>query len=121
MTARHPHVGAQLREAYEKTGLSITQLEKLSGVSRKYIALAFDGANITLSILEKLAHALGISAIKLNGLEIDTGKPSLNDADIALAAALLDRGLQDVRDGLSILRRHEGRENPDRASGHRRR
>ncbi len=54
MTARHPHVGAQLREAYEKTGLSITQLETLSGVSRKYIALAFDGANITLSILEKL-------------------------------------------------------------------
>jgi len=27
----HPAVGAQLREAYEKAGLSITQLERLSG------------------------------------------------------------------------------------------
>ncbi len=105
VTGPHPSVGAQLREAYERTGLSITQLESLSGVSRKYIALAFDGANITLTILEKLAGALGLSSIKLSGLEIDAGKPSLNDADLALAATLLDRGLEEALDGLSILRR----------------
>lgn len=103
----HPAVGAQLRDAYERMGLSITQLEKLSGVSRKYISLAFDGANISLSILEKVARALGISAIKLTGLEIETGKPSINDADLALAKTMLERGLKEARDGLSILRRHE--------------
>lgn len=116
----HPAVGAQLREAYEKTGLSITQLEKLSGVSRKYIRLAFQGANITVSILEKLARALGISTIKLNGLEIDMARPSLNDADVALAADLLHRGLEDAMNGLSILRRHEAGEDPNRPPGHRR-
>ena len=106
----HPAVGAQLREAYDRMGLTITQLEKLSGVSRKYIALAFEGANITLTILEKLSRALGISAIKLAGIDIDAGKPALNDTDLALATTMVERGLNEAMDGLSILRRHDVRE-----------
>jgi transcriptional regulator with XRE-family HTH domain len=90
-------------------GLSITQLEKISGVSRKYIGLAFDGANISLSILEKLSRALGISKINLTGLEVDTGKPTLNDADLALAVTLLERGLAGTTEALAILRRHDRR------------
>jgi transcriptional regulator with XRE-family HTH domain len=93
-------------------GLTITQLEKLSGVSRKYIALAFEGANISLTILEKLSRALGISAIKLGGIEIDAGKSSLSNTDLALATTLLERGLGEAMDGFSILRRHDVREDP---------
>ena len=106
----HPAVGAQLREAYERMGLTITQLEKLSGVSRKYISLAFEGANISLSILEKLSRALGISAIKLGGIAIDAGKPSLSNTDLSLATTLLERGLREAMDGFSILRRHDVRD-----------
>lgn len=108
----HPAVGAQLREAYQRMGLTITQLEKLSGVSRKYISLAFEGANISLSILEKLSRALGISAIKLGGVEIDAGKPSLNKPDLALATTMLERGLNEAMDGFAILRRHDVRDDP---------
>lgn len=108
----HPTVGAQLREAYDKMGLTITQLERLSGVSRKYIALAFEGANITLTILEKLSRALGVSAIKLGGIDIDAGKPALNDTDLALATTMVERGLNEAMDGLAILQRHDVREDP---------
>lgn len=93
-------------------GLTITQLEKLSGVSRKYISLAFEGANISLSILEKLAQALKISSIKLTGLEIDAGEPALSKADLALATTLLERGLRETADGVAILRRNDVRDDP---------
>jgi transcriptional regulator with XRE-family HTH domain len=93
-------------------GLSITQLERLSGVSRKYIALAFEGANISLSILEKLARALKISSIKLSGIEIDAGEPAMNEADLALATSLLERGLREAGEGFAILRRHDVRDDP---------
>jgi transcriptional regulator with XRE-family HTH domain len=114
VTSTHPHpaVGAQLREAYDRLGLTITQLEKLSGVSRKYISLAFEGANISLSILEKLSRALKISAIKLGGLDIDAGEPALSNADLAVATSLLERGLRDAMDGVGILRRHDVRDDP---------
>ncbi len=108
----HPAVGAQLREAYERMGLTITQLEKLSGVSRKYISLAFEGANISLSILEKLSRALGISAIKLGGIDIDAGKPAMSRSELALATTLLERGLNEAMDGFAILQRHDVREDP---------
>lgn len=111
-TPPHPAVGAQLREAYDRLGLTITQLEKLSGVSRKYISLAFEGANISLSILEKLARALKISAIKLEGIDIDAGEPALSDADLAVATSLLERGLREAMDGVAILRRHDVRDDP---------
>ena len=111
-TPPHPALGAQLREAYERLGLTITQLEKLSGVSRKYISLAFEGANISVSILEKLARALKISSIKLTGLEIDAGEAGLNKADIALATTLLERSLRDAADGVAILRRNDVRDDP---------
>jgi transcriptional regulator with XRE-family HTH domain len=101
-----------LREAYERMGLSITQLERLSGVSRKYISLAFEGANISLSILEKLARALKISSVKLSGIEIEAGEPAMNDADLALATSLLERGLREAAEGFAILRRHDVRNDP---------
>lgn len=114
VTDAHPHpaVGAQLREAYERMGITITQLEKLSGVSRKYISLAFEGANISLSILERLARALKITAIQLGGVAIDAGEPALNSADLAVATSLLERGLRDAMDGVAILRRHDTRDDP---------
>ena len=99
-----------MREAYERLGLSITQLERLSGVSRKYIALAFEGANISLSILEKLARALKISSIKLSGLDVEAAEPALNKADLALATTLLERGLRETAEGLAILRNHDVRD-----------
>lgn len=108
----HPMVGAQLRAAYERMGLTITQLEKLSGVSRKYISLAFEGANISLSILEKLAGALGISAIKVGALGIEMEKASLSNPDVALATTMIERGLNEAMDGVSILRRYDDREDP---------
>jgi hypothetical protein len=50
---------------------------------------------------------LGITAIKLEGIDIDAGTPALNDTDLALATTMLERGLKEAMDGVSIIRRHK--------------
>jgi hypothetical protein len=55
---------------------------------------------------------LGISAIKLGGIDIDAGKAAMSNNDLALATSLLERGLNEAMDGFSILRRHDVRDDP---------
>ena len=55
------HVGANLKRLRKAAGLSQTALADASGISRRMIAgLEAGTANISLSSLDKLAHALGV-------------------------------------------------------------
>jgi len=69
-TFEHTEVGDQLRLAADRLGFNKNQLSKLSGVSRRHITLAFLGANISLSILKKLARVLDLTIITLGDLSL---------------------------------------------------
>jgi transcriptional regulator with XRE-family HTH domain len=56
------HVAGNVRRLRQKRGLSQSSLAELSGVSRRMIvAIEGDDANVSLSILDRLAAALGVS------------------------------------------------------------
>lgn len=104
-TFEHTEVGDQLRMAADKLGFNKNQLSKLSGVSRRHITLAFLGANISLSILKKLARVLDLSIITLGDLTLKSETPPVDAAVLDHATKMLDDAERQVHDALALLRR----------------
>jgi transcriptional regulator with XRE-family HTH domain len=85
--------GSALREARERLGLSDKRLAALSGVSRKHVADAQRGVNISRDVLKKLMRTL-----ELKQIELDDGSTlKLGGADRIIAA------LDDVDQGVHRL------------------
>ncbi|MFV8826790.1 helix-turn-helix domain-containing protein [Alkalihalobacterium sp. APHAB7] len=59
--------GGNIRELRRKKGLSLDRLSELSGVSKSYLSYIERGlqTNPSLSVLEKMAQALGVELIHL--------------------------------------------------------
>jgi transcriptional regulator with XRE-family HTH domain len=104
-TFEHTEVGDQLRLAADRLGFNKNQLSKLSGVSRRHITLAFQGANISLSILKKLARVLDLSIITLGDLSLKSETPPVDAAVLDHATKMLDDAERQVHDALTLLRR----------------
>ena len=104
-TFEHTEVGDQLRLAADRLGFNKNQLSKLSGVSRRHITLAFLGANISLSILKKLARVLDLSIITLGDLSLKSETPPVDAAVLDHATKMLDDAERQVHDALTLLRR----------------
>jgi len=105
ITFEHTEVGDQLRLAADRLGFNKNQLSKLSGVSRRHITLAFQGANISLSILKKLARVLDLSIITLGDLSLKSETPPVDAAVLDHATKMLDDAERQVHDALTLLRR----------------
>jgi len=56
-------IGAQVREERIRRNLSDSRLARLAGVSRRHLVELQKGANVTLSITEKVMAALGIETL----------------------------------------------------------
>ena len=104
-TFEHTEVGDQLRLAADRLGFNKNQLSKLSGVSRRHITLAFLGANISLSILKKLARVLDLSIITLGDLSLKSETPPVDAAVLDHATKMLDDAERQIHDALALLRR----------------
>ena len=63
---RFPY-GAELRDARERLGLSVSKWARLSGVSRRHAASAEEGRNASASILRKLMRPLGLKVFQIGG------------------------------------------------------
>ncbi|WP_236635872.1 helix-turn-helix domain-containing protein [Paracoccus aminophilus] len=75
------HLGANLRRFRQAAGLSQQALAEASSISRRMIAaLEGEGANISLSSLDKLANALGVGFVDL------VAEPAVDPKRIGLLA-----------------------------------
>ena len=104
-TFEHTEVGEQLQQAADRLRFNKNQLSKLSGVSRRHITLAFQGANISLSILKKLARVLDLTIVTLGDLSLKSETPPVDAAVLDHATKMLDDAERQVHDALALLRR----------------
>jgi len=80
--------GLELRARRLLLGYSVKKLSKLSGVSRRWIACAEAGSNITIEVLRKLMQTMRMTVITIYpGITAEAG---LADTGIAELAAAVD-------------------------------
>jgi len=93
----HPELGAALSALKAARGVSQQRLAKLAGVSRRHVALALSGGNITITILKKLLSALHATDIALGPLATAHGTLDGLNPSVLLAAA------QQIEQGVTLL------------------
>lgn len=72
-------LGETIREARIRKGLTQARLAKMAGVSRRHLAALEKGANVSVSILQRVAAVLELEEIQLGQLSLRAGeKPALN-------------------------------------------
>lgn len=72
-------LGESIREARIRKGLTQARLAKMAGVSRRHLAALEKGANVSVSILQRVAAVLELEEIQLGPLSLRAGeKPELN-------------------------------------------
>lgn len=105
MTARkNLETGRALRETRLARKMTVAKLSRLSGVSRRHIAVAEDGGNISLEILRRLMETLQLDTVPLGPLGV-TAMVSAVDAALVLdALAEIDRAMGELRDRVALLR-----------------
>lgn len=101
----HEETAQALRDAVVKRKMSISRLAKLSGVSRRHIASALHGDNISLGVLKKLMRTLQITHIDLGGgLHAHAAAASIDAAAILATVDELERGTQTLTRAAAELR-----------------
>ena len=79
VTFKYLMLGDDIREARIRKGLTQARLAKLAGVSRRHLAALEKGANVSVSILQRVAAVLELEEIQLGQLSLRAAdKPALN-------------------------------------------
>jgi predicted transcriptional regulator len=94
----HADVGAQLRAAAERLGLTEWQLATRAGLPHGTVVKAFRGGNITLSSFRRIIAALGLEVIEFDQARVQALFP-----DAAATRAALEE-LQDLERRLGASR-----------------
>lgn len=72
-------LGETIREARIKKGLTQARLAKMAGVSRRHLAALEKGANVSVSILQRVAGVLELAEIQLGALSLRSAEtPAVN-------------------------------------------
>jgi transcriptional regulator with XRE-family HTH domain len=109
------HYGDALRIERERQLLSQKKLATLAGVSRRHLASAERGANISIEVLRKLARALGITRVDVGeGLTLNIPEGKTLGILLAPFAAGFE---QNARASLQLARELRGLSKARAASG----
>ena len=82
----------ELRARRQLLGLSIKKLSKLSGVSRRWIACAEQGSNITVDVLGKLMQTMNMTVITIcTGITAEAGLAAPRTAELSETVAEITR------------------------------
>jgi transcriptional regulator with XRE-family HTH domain len=104
------HYGDTIRIERERQLLSQKKLAVLAGVSRRHLASAERGANISIDVLRKLARALGITCVNVGeGLTLTVPEGKTLGALLAPFAAGIE---QSARASLQLARELRGLSKP---------
>lgn len=77
-------LGDAVREARIRKGLTQARLAKLAGVSRRHLAALEKGANVSISILQRVASVLELTEIHIGGLAIRSGNGDRSSVNMPL-------------------------------------
>ena len=87
-------LGETVREARIRKGLTQARLARMAGVSRRHLAALEKGANVSISVLKKVAAVLELTEIQLGGgLSVRAG------GDAAVNVPLVTDTLREARAG----------------------
>jgi len=101
----HPELGAALRALKEKRGLTQARLARIAGLSRRHVALALAGGNITISVLKKLMRALQAEFIDIGQVEkVNTHLTNVNPAVLLAIAEQIEQGMTIAAGAAATLR-----------------
>lgn len=85
-------LGETVREARIRKNLTQARLAKLAGVSRRHLAALEKGANVSVNILQRVAHVLELTEIHLGDLSLRS-----NEADRNVNVPLLTDTIRQFR------------------------
>jgi SOS-response transcriptional repressor LexA len=85
-------LGETVREARIRKDLTQARLAKLAGVSRRHLAALEKGANVSVSILQRVAAVLELTHIQIGGLSLQSG-----DAGRGVNMPLLTDAIREAR------------------------
>jgi transcriptional regulator with XRE-family HTH domain len=101
----HPELGAALHALKEKRGLTQVRLARISGVSRRHVALALAGGNVTITVLKKLMHALQADSIQIGEVErLGTQLGNVSPSVLLAIAEQIERGMTIAAGAAATLR-----------------
>jgi HTH-type transcriptional regulator/antitoxin HipB len=99
-------LGETIREARIRKGLTQARLAKMAGVSRRHLAALEKGANVSVSILQRVAAVLELTEIQLGPLSLRaTDLPKVN---VPLLTDAIREARADAERANAILARAEG-------------
>ncbi len=101
-------LGDTVREARIKKGLTQARVAKLAGVSRRHLAALEKGANVSVSILHRIATVLDLNEIQLGDLSLRSGNTSRASVNVPLLSDTIREARVEAERAQAILARAEG-------------
>jgi predicted transcriptional regulator len=102
-------IGAQVRDERNRQELSDNRLAKMAGVSRRHLVELQKGANVTLSVTEKVMEALELTAVQFKPSRRLTMSSVADDSAtyrqrVAAASEQIQTGVALILSGATALR-----------------
>ena len=98
-------LGDAVREARIRKGLTQARLAKLAGVSRRHLAALEKGANVSISILQRVASVLEMTEINIGGLALHSGNGDRSAVNMPLLSdTIREAALEAVRAQQTLAR-----------------
>jgi SOS-response transcriptional repressor LexA len=100
-------LGDTVREARIRKNLTQARLAKLAGVSRRHLAALEKGANVSISILQRVAQVLDLNEIHLNDLSLRSSEGEPRSINYPLVTDAIREARADAERAQALLARAE--------------
>src|SRR5687768_14704187 len=101
-------LGETIREARIRKGLTQARLAKMAGVSRRHLAALEKGANVSVSILQRVANVLELTEIQLGDVSLRRGEKDRSALNVPLLTDTIREARVEAERAQAILARAEG-------------
>jgi transcriptional regulator with XRE-family HTH domain len=110
MANEHPVLAATLRDARAARGLTQARAASLAGISRRHLALAEAGGNISVTVLKKIMTAYNVSEVALGELARARGTTFRGVSPDVLMAVMgqMTEGIAMITGAVEALRNYVG-------------
>jgi transcriptional regulator with XRE-family HTH domain len=101
-------LGDTVRESRIRKGLTQAKLATLAGVSRRHLAALEKGANVSISILQRVAAVLDLTEINLGALSLHASERERSTVNMPLLTDTIREARAEAERAQAILARAEG-------------
>src|SRR5258708_1483969 len=111
----HPTVGEALRKTRLARRMTQARVARAAKISRRHLALAEAGGNITLTVLKKLMGGLQLTEIDLGDVTVTASQQGINPAVLRTIVEQAMQGLTVLTAAVESLRNYADAANPETA------